>query len=139
MLDPASVTTIIPDPPRAGISEHGARSAAGRLGITVAEYREHEARDEHYCPRCGYWLPRRAFPTNQHAPRGVSALCKWHRREEVAQRPSSRARGITYAGPAYATPTVAPVEAGHALCPAVLGCRSGRLPEGWVREGAHAS
>lgn len=108
------------------ISDHGARSAAGRLDITVDEYRQHEDRDEHWCPRCGYWLPRRAFHVNNQTPRGVGALCKWHRREEVAGKPSTRQRGITYAGPAYSTPDpagvavlpdAAPAGAGHLYRP----------------------
>jgi hypothetical protein len=39
------------------VSEHGAKIAAGKIGCTVAEYRQHEAAGEHWCPRCESWRP----------------------------------------------------------------------------------
>lgn len=129
----------------ARISDHGVRTAAGKLGVTVAEYREHEAKDEHWCSMCRYWLPRRAFYISRRSPRGCSAICKTHQVAAGQRRGSVRRGRVTYAGPAYSTPApagvailpdAAPARAGHRYCPASLGCRSGRLPEGWVREGA---
>lgn len=37
------------------VSDHGARIAAGRLGITVSEYRAHEAAGERWCSWCESW------------------------------------------------------------------------------------
>jgi hypothetical protein len=46
-----------PDVSRTPVSRHGARIAAGRLGITVDEYRAHEAAGERWCSCCGAWRP----------------------------------------------------------------------------------
>lgn len=38
-------------------SERGVTIAASRLGITIEEYRQHEAAGEAWCPRCESWQP----------------------------------------------------------------------------------
>ncbi len=38
-------------------SDRGARTAATLLGITVHEYRAHEAIGERWCSRCRSWQP----------------------------------------------------------------------------------
>ena len=112
------------------ISERGAKIAASRLGIAVADYREHEARDEHWCSRCEDWSPRQAFSPDRRAPRGCQSHCILHRRRMHRERPSARSRGISYAGPAYSTPVAAP----HAMCPSsIRHLCEGRLPAGWIR------
>lgn len=58
------------------ISDIGAKIAAGKLGITVREYRLHEERDEAWCPRCADWLPRTAFHEDRSKARGLAGLCR---------------------------------------------------------------
>lgn len=72
------------------ISEHGAKIAASRLGITVEEYRSHRDNGERWCPDCQDWRPETPNP----------AYCREHWR--VRCREQQRARtGIHYAGPAH--------------------------------------
>ncbi len=163
------------DGPR--VSEHGARIAAGRLKITVDEYRRHEADGESWCTACRQWKPRDTFAANAGRVSGVANECRpcksvidaeryRYRVIAIAAREQQRrTAGISYAGPAFqrrprpspegatvatrsstdsaevascaqSTPTATVASSGHISCPAVLGCRDGRLPEGWVREGA---
>lgn len=150
------------------VSEHGAQIAASMLRITVAEYREHEARDEHWCGRCRYWMPRRAFYVDRRAVRGCDSLCKSHRlavMQATRRMQRDRQRGISYAGPAFSrvaltpegravssvvptivsaqrlVPSADPAPSGpHAHCPpGIRHLCEGRLPEGWVRASEVAS
>lgn len=71
------------------VSDSGAKIAASRLGVTVAEYREHEANGERWCPKCGSWQPAN----------GRQAYCRpcW----ADYCRPRSSGGRIAYAGPDY--------------------------------------
>lgn len=93
------------------LSEHGARVAAGILKISVAEYRAHEAADEHHCAGCHRWKHRSQFPSSAIRPRGVGAYCmpcqsdldaETYRRRLIRQaRTNGRRQGVAYAGPSF--------------------------------------
>jgi hypothetical protein len=160
MSDSASSRPIMPDdPPR--ISERGASIAAGRLKITLADYRRHEAAGEAWCSACRDWHDRAAFNPSTTRTTGLVTVCRPRRNQRDRERYARRAgaeRGsmmgrrffLTARGAAVMSRQGRPAEAGavltgaypgaaapsghpHAHCPPVLGCNSGRLPEGWVR------
>lgn len=129
------------------VSEHGARVAAGRLGITVKAYRQHEAAGEHWCAVHQDWHPSSRFGRDPSKVHGLASACRTARSTTGGSRPQ-RAWFLTPEGAAVATsahaarsaPTACAQNATvtpsgpHAHCPTVLGCREGRLPWGWVRE-----
>ncbi|HVQ45136.1 MAG TPA: hypothetical protein VMT30_09355 [Candidatus Saccharimonadia bacterium] len=92
------------------ISEHGAKVAAGKLRITVAAYRQHEANGEAWCTGHQDWHSRTAFHVQVSRPNGLQTLCRQARSELDAERRvyvlatdhQRRIDGITYAGPAFA-------------------------------------
>jgi hypothetical protein len=108
------------------ISDHGAKIAAGRLGIAVDEYRRHEAAGEHWCPRCESWVPWEQFRVRKGRD-GYCAPCmqSYQSGLDIDARVFLTPEGAERAYPA-------PASSGHQYCPAVLGCREGRIPEGWV-------
>lgn len=180
MATGTSPTNSVADSPleRATVSNHGAKIAAGRLRITVEEYRQHETDGESRCTDCRQWKPLAAFAANAGRVSGVANECRDCKRRidreryERARirdlRAAGRRKGISYAGPAFTLtpegagvardraettagaqrqggaglglkhavlyPNAALAPSGHLYCPAVLGCREGRLPVGWVRE-----
>jgi hypothetical protein len=76
---------IVAQSPVRRISDLGAKVAATRIGISVAEYRRREANGERWCPRCASW--QAAWPRKQ------QTYCRTCRTAYMADRSRD---GITY-------------------------------------------
>lgn len=86
------------------VSEHGAKIAAGRIGITVDEYRRHEAAGERWCSTCASWLPVGEFPPTARYCRSCKRMYEYSRRQQNG--------GISYAGPAFSRAAVSTARGG---------------------------
>jgi hypothetical protein len=58
------------------ITDHGIRSAAGRIGITVEEYKLHVGRNRKWCSLCQKWHPLRKFGNDKSTYDGRAASCR---------------------------------------------------------------
>ena len=136
------------------VSDHGARVAAGHIGCTVEEYREHEARDEHWCGIDQEWHPRERFGRDASRASGLAARCRRGRFSSNAHggyRPH-RSYFLTAEGAAAVVSHAEPIadasvdgsqhrvlsttaaSSCHPGCR--LWCGIGCVPAGWVREAA---
>lgn len=143
-------------PPR--VSDHGAKVAAGRLRITVNEYRQHEADGEFWCGLGRHWVARDDFHWTSAATRGRSGRCKVCDRADVRRRYHERMAAFRDAVRASLTPSSAAASrvpsaaasegrpdaasagddarrsSGHLHCPpSIRHLCLGQLPEGWIR------
>jgi len=137
-------TNSVPDmPPR--VSDHGARVAAGRLGIVVEEYRRRERNGEAWCSGHRRWHYRSAFRGSVGRPNGLQGDCAEIRDGFVAQRryaltPSgTTASRVPSAAASEGRPDAASAgddarrSTGHLHCPpSIRHLCLGQLPEGWV-------
>ena len=143
--------------PMRRMSDHGAKIAASRLGITVNEYRQHEADDEFWCGLGRHWVTRDAFHWTSGANKGRGGRCaacdradgrrRYHERTvafHAAIRVSLTPSGATVSRvPSAAASEGRPDAAsagddarrstGHLNCPpSIRHLCLGQLPEGWV-------
>jgi hypothetical protein len=77
-----------------GLSKHGIARAAGRLGITPDEYRQHVADGESWCSDHKAWEPRESFYIDRVQARGVSGRCRAASRQYWLEYRSVRQTGI---------------------------------------------
>jgi hypothetical protein len=88
------------------------------------EYGEHDGDDEN-----GFVMSRRWFLTDEGAA-AVSSVEHRMSSGEVGHGPDGAADTLSQ----HLAPRAAVASSSHRYCPAVLGCRDGKLPEGWIRE-----
>lgn len=76
--------------------------AAGRVGVTVAEYRRHVGAGEKWCTACKAWRPRAQFGADRSRGDGLKARCRTHEERVDAptkrQRVAMRAEGLAWCG-----------------------------------------
>ena len=114
--------------PTIAISDHGARVAAGRIGCTVEEYRQHEADGEFWCGLRKHWVTWDDFTWTGRTGNSRSGRC--HACDSADQRRRYRPqrahvpglRNVRYAGPAFSK-----------------GVRASLTPEGAGEPAAHAT
>lgn len=62
--------------PVAGSAAGAEKTAASRIGVTVAEYRRHRGAGEKWCRGCRAWHPRESFGRDRHRGDGRKATCR---------------------------------------------------------------
>ncbi len=91
------------------VTDRGAGVAAGRIGCTVEQYRQHEADNEAWCSGHRSWHTRSAFAAHANRPNGLQGSCRAASAEYADRRRlytlatdyARRYEGISYAGPAF--------------------------------------
>lgn len=88
------MTATRPPGPALLVSEHGAKIAASRLGITVHKYQEHLANDERHCGRCRRWKPIASFSPQKNRSTGAHGYCRACNQKDADARrvPSDKQR-----------------------------------------------
>ena len=59
----------------AGTKDGAVKMAAGKLGVSVDEYRKRKAAGDRWCWSCKMWKLAAQFPQNSGYPGGVSGKC----------------------------------------------------------------
>jgi hypothetical protein len=69
-----------------------AKVAAGRIGISLAEYRTHTDAGRKWCTGCKVWHPREDFAIDRTRGDGLTAVCRNRRNTDLRNRYTPKPR-----------------------------------------------